>query len=338
MATQAGYPRRLAPLEFGSTLCEQILLPVTHVEFVSRLRYDVRVLRIACCLLLSLAVPGCGAQNHRTTTLSHSTCKSTQYWDGDTCQPRDQNVAILETGATALAAFRVEEALKHLKRAKQKGPYSHAAHIRLYEQLGIAHSYLGNESEALSAFDMLLSLAPQHLLSYTLSPKVTFLFERARKQKRRLPALQLNWPRNLDVTKPVPVEIEVIEDPKRFLNTAEIHVRRKGASTFNRVEVRLSKPGNYQRVSLPPPKTAQPETLQVYVTASDKTGNQVLSWASKETPRELSLGYTPPQKWYKKWWVWAAVGSAVAASTGAIVYGATREPSTTVGGTIDILR
>ena len=283
-------------------------------------------------------VVGCGAKNHKPTALSHSKCRNNLFWNGTACQPRNRGVKALESGAKALAAFRVKDALRHLRRARNKAPFSHEAHIRLYEQLGIAHAYLGKEKKALEAFDMLLSLAPQHLLSYTLSPKVTFLFERARKQKRRRPAITLTWPRNLSVSKPVPVDVEVLDDPKEFLNTAEIHVRRKGKPTFDRVEVKLFKPGDYLRVTLPPIHATQPETLQVYVTASDKKGNEVLSWASKETPRELSLGYSPPQKWYKKWWVWATIGTAVAAGTGAIVYGVTRDDPATVGGEVDIGR
>src|SRR5688572_29310831 len=86
----------------------------------------------------------------------------------------------LDQGAKALVDFRPEEAIVLLERAKTEGPYGYDDHAKLYEQLGIAYAYLDRSEDALAAFDMLLAIDPTRAISYTLSPKVTFLFEQAR--------------------------------------------------------------------------------------------------------------------------------------------------------------
>src|SRR5688572_31819020 len=86
----------------------------------------------------------------------------------------------LDRATEALAEFRVDEALQLLERAKSEGPYRYADHVRLYEQLGIALAYVGNHEEAIAAFDHMLAIDPSHALSYSLSPKATLPFERAR--------------------------------------------------------------------------------------------------------------------------------------------------------------
>jgi hypothetical protein len=70
----------------------------------------------------------------------------------------------------------------------------------------------------------------------------------------------------------------------------------------------------------------RPDVLQLWATAADPAGNEVLVWASPERPREIPLRWDPPQAWYRRWWVWAVAGTAVAATTGAAVYFGTREP------------
>ena len=265
-------------------------------------------------------------------------CSPQTFWNGERCRPRQAaGTRELDAGTQALSGFQVKEALASLERARASGPHRHADHVRIYEQIGIAQSYLGAESAALDAFDMLLSLAPGHLLSYTLSPKATFVFERARKraQSRPRPTLDVTWPRDLDVDEPIPIDIEVVSDPKSFLKRAELRVRRQGDEIFSAIDLQLPVSGTYQRIYVPALNTQRPEILEVYLTAFDDHGNEVFVWADPKRPREIGLNYRPPVAWYRKWWVWAIVGGVVAAGTGTTVYALSREPSETVDGTLE---
>ncbi|HWM87642.1 MAG TPA: tetratricopeptide repeat protein [Kofleriaceae bacterium] len=284
--------------------------------------------------LIALLLAGCGAGAgvNRTATLRPS-CWQTQAWDGARCRARAPAGRTLSQGTAALAAFRVEEALGLLQRALAHAPHPHAEHAAIYEQLGIAYAYQGREKEALAAFDMLLALDPGHLLSYNLSPKVTFTFESARVQasRRPPPELQVQWPNGLRVSRPLPIDLEVVADPRRLLDRATIYVRRRGEPRFSAVDLALSPPGQRRRVTLPPVESARAEVVQVYVAALDRRGNEVLRWGDPTRPREIALRYDPPPPWWRRWWVWAAAGGAIAAGS-AVVFFATRPLPGTIGG------
>src|SRR5262249_20539762 len=86
----------------------------------------------------------------------------------------------LAEGSKALSDFRPAEALELLEKAKSEGPYDHEHCVQLHEQLAIAQAYLGKTEDSQHEFEMMLALEPGRSISYTLSPKVTFPFERAR--------------------------------------------------------------------------------------------------------------------------------------------------------------
>jgi hypothetical protein len=242
----------------------------------------------------------------------------------------------LDKAAKALADFRPDDAVALLTKAKDEGPYPHADHVRLYEQLGIAYAYLERGEEARHAFDVMLALEPTRAISYTLSPKVTFLFEQARKSAsaRPTPAIDLSWSRDLTVDDPIPIAIEVVADPHRFLSKARVHYRTKGLPTWKETTIDLPEPGQVTRIELPPaaPGSQQSEAVEVHAVAYDAQGNEVLLWGSERRPRDIGLRYEPPDPWYGKWWVWVAAGAVVAAGAGTAVFFTTRaDPATTPG-------
>jgi len=246
----------------------------------------------------------------------------------------------LDQGCTALAEYRVEEAVALLQRARGEGPYEYPDHVRLYEQLGLAYAYLDRKEQALQSFDMLLALDPGHAISYTLSPKVTFLFEQARKASTRASPItvDLGWPRDLKVSDRVPIDLEVVADPRGLMKRAVLFSRRKGSLEERQARIDLGVPGRYHRVELPAaaPASEGPEVLEVYLKAFDEKGNEVYLLGSAAQPREISLAYEPPEAWYSRWWVWALVGGAVAAGTGTTVYFLLREPPGRVGGSFQV--
>jgi len=305
-----------------------------------------RAPRLGAALLFAAGfaatLPACGGAGARATgtTLpaSRRPCADSEYWAGAACKPRGGGREVLARATVALAEFRVDDALALLERARNEGPYSHADYVKLYEQLGIAYAYLEREADATAAFEMLLGLDPGHLLSYTLSPKATFLFERVRRKVRAQtpPALQVTWPHGLSVSRPVPLDVEVIADPAGFLRRATLHLRTRGAAEYRLVDLRLPPPGAYKRMLVPAPHTKRPDVLELYLTAYDERGNEVLVWPAQQRTREISLSYQAPTPWYRKWWIWAITGGVLAVGTGTVVYIAGRDLPDTVGGVLEV--
>ncbi len=242
----------------------------------------------------------------------------------------------LDKGVSALKDFRADDAVEYLESAEDEGPYLYEDYVLLYEQLGIAYIYLDRKQEALAAFDMLLSLDPSFAISYTLSPKVTFVFEQAREQarRRRPPAVHLSWPQDLAVDDSINLDVRIISDPKRFMKRGKLHTRLKGSDEYRTVEFDLPSLGTSTNLSLPPgaPAATSPKTLEVYLTVYDKKGNEVLRVGDAEQPRRIALTYQAPEPWYRKWWVWAAIGGVVAVGTGVTVGVTLQDQPDTVSG------
>ena len=259
-------------------------------------------------------------------------CATGQYWAGTACKPVSDAPAKLAAGMKALAAQDMDAAKSSLDAAEQAGPLDHQTNVTLWEQRGIASAYVDDEPGAKRAFDMMLALDPGHFLSYTLSPKATFVFEQIRKQAPSPPAVDINWPRGQKVGDPVPLDIEVLSDPKRFLDRATVFVRTRGEQAWHAADLKLDAQGSDKRIVLPPIAAQKPVSLELYLRAYDARGNEVLTWADPQRPREIALRYEPPTPWYRKWWVYAIAGSAVAIATGITVYELTIAPPSTVDG------
>jgi len=280
----------------------------------------------------------CTSGSSRGTTLAlRAACPAGSYWTGSACQPRGSGAAKIAAGKDALAKQDVDAAKVALDDAERSGgPLDHDANVTLWEQRGIASAYLNDDTSATAAFDMLLALDPNHVLSYRLAPKATFVFERVR-DKLELsgaPALAIRWQRGQRVGDAVPLDVEVVADPKRFLKSATLFVRTRGDTAWHAADIALAK--KEARVVLPPVVATKPVSLELYARAYDDRGNEVLAWADPTRPREIPLRYDPPPPWYRKWWVWFAGAGVLAASASATVYAVTREPPATIGGSTGV--
>jgi hypothetical protein len=289
--------------------------------------------------LVAVAVlAGChGGTGHGTLAVLRPACADAEYWDGTACKPRGDAAQQVAAGKQALAKLDVDVAKLALEAADHGGPLDHDANVTLWEQRGIAAAYLNDEHTASAAFDMLLALDPSHFLSYTLSPKATFVFEKVRNDTRArgVPALDVNWPHGQRVGDPVPIDLEVIADPKQFLRRATVFVRSRGDAAWRATDVTLANAVD-RRILLPPVEAAKPVSLELYLRAYDERGNEVLTWADAGRPREIPLRYDPPTPWYRRVWFYAAVGSVVAATVGVTVYKLTIAPPDTVSGGVSV--
>jgi hypothetical protein len=281
---------------------------------------------------------GChSGTNHTTLVTLRSACAAAEYWDGAACQARGDGAAKVAAGKQALAKLDVDVAKLALEAADHGGPLDHDSNVTLWEQRGIAAAYVNDERSASAAFEMLLALDPSHFLSYTLSPKATFVFEKVRNATaaRGVPALDVNWPHGQRVGDPVPIDLEVVADPKQFLRRATVFVRTRGDADWRAADVTLASAAD-RRILLPPVEAQKPVSLELYLRAYDDRGNEVLAWADAARPREIPLRYDPPTPWYRQTWFYAAVGSFVAASVGITVYELTIAPPDKVSGNVSV--
>ncbi|HET9627549.1 MAG TPA: hypothetical protein VFP84_39605 [Kofleriaceae bacterium] len=281
---------------------------------------------------------GCHAAAGPTTlAVLRPACDDAAYWDGAACRPRGDAAAKVEAGKQALARLDVEAAARELAAADQGGPLDHAANVTLWEQRGIAAAYVNDEPGARAAFDMLLALDPGHFLSYTLSPKATFVFEKVRNEARPrgAPALDVDWPHGQRVGDPVPIDLDVVADPKQLFHRATLYVRTRGDAGWRAADLALT-PAAAHHLVLPAVVAQKPVSLELFVRAYDARGNEVLTWADPARPREIPLRYDPPVPWYKRAWFYAAAGTVVAAAVGLTVYELTIAPPDKVTGGVTV--
>ncbi len=286
-------------------------------------------MRRGMCSLVGVVAACGGGSGGRATARLRPACPSGTLWDGARCPAAGIDTERELASADAeLEQGELEAALARVRAALARGPHPYEQHVKLVEKLALVESFLERESDALRSFDLLLALDPLHLLSYETSPKATQTFEKARKlaAARAAPEVHVSWPYDLEVSRPVPIDVEVVTDPKQFLARATLFARRRGEPGFSAVDLRLPPRGRHASIRLPALDSDKPEVMQVYLRAFDRRGNEVLRWAGPDQPRVIALAYDPPTPWYRTWWLWAGVGAVAAVATGVAVFVATDDP------------
>jgi hypothetical protein len=150
-----------------------------------------------------------------------------------------------------------------------------------------------------------------------------------------LPALDVNWPHGQRVGDPVPLDLEVVADPKQFLHRATVFVRTRGETGWRAADIALARAAD-RRILLPPVDATRPVSLELYLRAYDDRGNEVLAWADPARPREIPLRYDPPMPWYRRTWFYAVAGGVLASAVGVTVYELTIKPPDKVSGGVSV--
>jgi tetratricopeptide (TPR) repeat protein len=212
---------------------------------------------------------------------------------------------------------------------------------RAYEYLGMSWLILGKKARAREAFEELLAIDPHYTLSDpTHSPKLREFFEDVRSSfvpgyGRGAGEAELEHaaPTGATAGRPVEMAVVVIRGAP-LVKMVMLHQRRQGLLTYS-VEPLRGEGGRF-RLSFTPPRDSADYTLEYYLEARDEHERVVARVASPERPIALPVHGAPtvtgPQPWFKRWYVWAAVGAVVAgAAVGGILYGtAERAPKGTL--------
>ncbi|MEZ4365870.1 MAG: hypothetical protein R2939_06235 [Kofleriaceae bacterium] len=287
---------------------------------------------ISCAVLGgALGLAGCGAAAVGAPMVaSRPGCAAGQRWDGAACVARGDDAERIAAAREALAGggADLDRAEALLAGLAEHGPLDYASHVALWEQRGILAGYLDDAAGAEAAFRELLTLAPDHTLRHTLSPKVTLPFERARRavEERGAPAVDVTWRRDQRVGSPVAVEVERVADPTELMARVDLYLRERGADAWKVVPVPLRGAPRYQSLRLPPARATADTGLELYAIALDADDNEVARWSDPRRPREVPLRYVAPTPWYRRWWVWTLAGTAAAAAAAGTAWALTREP------------
>ena len=298
----------------------------------------------ALALAGALGAAACHGGAMRSALPLRDACGAGQYWDGAACRDRGTAAALIARGKEALSKDADVEAAKAALDAAERegGPRDHEANVLLWQQRGIAAAYVDDDAAAGAAFETLLALDPSHILSYRLSTKATFVFEdvRRRLERRAAPAIDVRWQGGQKVGDRIPIDLEVVADPKQLLRRATLFVRAHGEPGWRAADVELpavaAAAARQTHLELPPVRAARPVSLELYLRAYDDRGNEVLAWADPRQPRELPLRYDPPPPWYRRPWVWITGGSALAAGTAIVVYALVAAPPDKVSGSATV--
>ena len=200
---------------------------------------------------------------------------------------------------------------------------------RAYEYLGTSWLILGKRGRAREAFEELLAIDPNYTLSDpTHSPKLREFFEDVRSSfvpgsGRRRSEAELEHAAPSVATAGQMLEMAaVVLRGGDAVRDVTLHWRRQGLLTYS--DEAMHGTGGRYRLAFVPPNDAHDYTLEYYLEARDAQDRVVARVASPEAPIALPVRGVPsaPQAWYKRWYVWAAVGAVVAgAAVGGIVYG-----------------
>ncbi len=283
------------------------------------------------------ALAGCastGAQ-HAVVTLRPA-CTTGTYWTGHACAPAGDAPKQLDAGAQAIAAQDVDAIKASVDAAAKAGPLDYSSNIRLWEERGIGLAYGDDDRGAKTAFDMMLALDPRPRAEL---PALAEGDARVREGPQGRPHRR---PRSTSTGR------VARRSAIRYRSTSRWSPIRRSSSIARRCTCapagrpRGTRPTSRSRqletIVLPPIIADKPVSLELYLRAYDGHDNEVLTWADPQHPREVALRYEPPTPWYRKWWVWALGGSAVALATGVTVYELTIAPPDTVGGTATVAK
>jgi tetratricopeptide (TPR) repeat protein len=187
---------------------------------------------------------------------------------------------------------------------------------RAWEYLGLSWLVMGKKQKAREAFEELLAIDPQYVLSEpSRSPKLRAFFEEVR--GRFVPGYQKSSA-DVELSHSAPSSaqagrpIEIAAHIQRGASTVEdvsLRARRQGLLTFEAQHMRREEEGRF-RLTYALPRDSADYQLEYYLEARDGQGRVVARLASPERPIALPVrGAIAPHPWYKRWYVWAAVGA-----------------------------
>jgi len=250
--------------------------------------------------------------------------------------------AALEAASAAFAELQFEAALDGLEEALSMRGNTQPDLLRIYTLRAFCFLSLGRSTEAEQSFEALLSIDPSYRLPRDTSPRFQEPFLRKVRQAVAGLSVELQvLPSAASARSPL-LSVRVKDDPARLVHKVRVRFRPRGAPSFSSAEFRVVSPSAEAQVfslsllSLPPGQTLELQWFGEVLNAADGVlatrggaDRPLLSTvraphgalAATELPRRVNSTATAlSTPWYKRWWVWALVGSAVTVAGGSVAY------------------
>jgi hypothetical protein len=240
--------------------------------------------------------------------------------------------ARLDAGQKRYADQDYRAAIEALTAVVQDPVATRDQRARAYEYLGMSWLILGKKPRAREAFEELLAIDPHYTLSDpSHSPKLREFFEGVR--QRFVPGygraqgdaeLEHAAPSAATAARPLEMSADVIRGAP-LVHGVMLEWRRQGMLGY--AAEPMSGGGGRFALRFLPPREPGDYTLEYYLEARDAEGHVVARVASPEAPLVLPVRGAPIEKaaWYKRWYVWAAVGAVVAGGAVAGIVAGTAE-------------
>lgn len=242
--------------------------------------------------------------------------------------------ALLERAERQIAEADYEQALVTLQDALTAPDISNQALARIHWRRGEVYVYLGRRQAAADAFERLLYVRPDWAPPELTPPHVQRAFDTARAGFMENEArLTLTVPEQMPPRpgRPFPFGVQVRHLPDDF--TVRIFFRQALTEAWQSAQLEAGVYGEDGFFTATLPAFPGGSAVEFYVEIQDGWRRRVTGEGSALAPRRWqvvdAVSFTGPQlapeeKKGSRWWLWAAVGGAVAASA-AIAWVATRD-------------
>jgi hypothetical protein len=206
-------------------------------------------------------------------------------------------------------------ALAAISRAERAEGLPRLVLIELYRLKGQAAALAEQEALAVEAFKRYLALEPA-ADGVGLSDDSAPFFESAQQFWEGKQPLGLDHlpPGRVPPNQPVSIPIRIASDPLNMIRARTLHYRREGSSDWEVIELgEADVTAELPRTPLP--LVGDSYRMEYYITAVDENGATLDALGSPTAPLAFLVtkdAIERPTPIYKKWWVWAGAGAAVA--------------------------
>lgn len=226
----------------------------------------------------------------------------------------------LERAKVLYRKLQYNDVVKRLERALKIKGNTKGQLCEIHSLLGTVQVVLGNQEAARRAFKELLKIDPGYSLDPGISPKILGLFQQV-KRELAPPVTFSKKPRVFTQAGEYPRVQVVLSDQGKVVDRVELWCR-DPKGKFRRKDMKSHSPGRYSGY-LPVKAEEYPQGFELayFIQAKDSEGGILAGQGSQAKPFVFTIPAIPPppkeepvevsSPWYKKWWVWTAVGVVV---------------------------
>lgn len=189
----------------------------------------------------------------------------------------------------------------------------------IYRLQGFVDAVNAERERCQRAFEILLALEPDHVVSSDVPPKIRSCFENALQvaPARRELALDHRPPDPQTPDAPVSLPVRVV-DPLRLVDRVQVWFRRRGIDVYTTVSVRADDRVAPVIPALAVPPAEEGYAMEYFVRAVDRWEGTLAELGSPRRPLVFRVeAARRARPIYTRWWFWTAIGVAAAGAGGA---------------------